>query len=105
MKKKPPEFSTQLEQGKRELSAELQRDVSYEEIAKKTELAYSTLLKHVSHIYRRPDYAIASAICDFFNSLSKKTRTPLEYFVQVEYRKAEEKKNEFEGQLMGARAA
>lgn len=78
-------YKTNLEQWKRELSAELKRDVTYEEIASGTDLAYSTLQKHVSHAFRRPDLATASRICAFFNEKSvRKNRTPVEYFLETE---------------------
>ena len=84
----PPKvtYGTRLEQWKRELSAELERDVTYEEIAQETDLAYSTLQKHVSHRFRRPDFATAAIICSFFNerSTANRKRSPLDYFVAVE---------------------
>ena len=75
-----PVFTTNLEQWRRELAAELRRDVTFEEIASGAGVAYSTVIKHTSHTYRRPDYATAAAICAYFNKLSKTQRTPLEYF-------------------------
>jgi len=81
--KKPRGYETQLEQWKRELSAELGRDVTYAEISEATGLAESTLWKHANHMFRRPDYGTAARICDFFNANSSKTRTPLHYFVEV----------------------
>ncbi|HML22065.1 MAG TPA: hypothetical protein PKD09_10465 [Aggregatilinea sp.] len=84
MKKPSRTYETGLEQWKRELSAELGQDVTYEQIAAETELSYSTLMKHARAQFRRPDYATAARICEFFNKRSKKQRTPLEYFVEVE---------------------
>ncbi len=80
MPKKTRRYVTKLEQWKRELSAELGRDVTYEEIAAETVLSYSTLMKHTNHKFTRPDYGTAAKICEFFNERSAKMRTPLEYF-------------------------
>jgi hypothetical protein len=80
MPKKTRRYVTMLEQWKRELSAELGRDVTYEEIAEKTNLSYSTLMKHTNHQFTRPDYGTAAKICEFFNGLSAMGRTPLDYF-------------------------
>lgn len=77
-------FVTRLEQWKRELSAELERDVTYEEIAEHIDVGYSTLMKHVSHRYSQPDMGTASRICRFFNERSTKHRTPLDYFQEVD---------------------
>lgn len=78
-----PTYKTNLEQWKRELSAELGRDVTYEDIAQDTNVSYSTLMKHARFKFRRPDYATAAAICDFFNKRSSTRRTPLEYFEEA----------------------
>lgn len=80
---RPRGYKTQIEQWKRELSAELRRDVTYEEIAAETGLSYSTLMKHANHVFKRPDYGTAARICDFFNARSQKERTPLHYFLEV----------------------
>lgn len=79
-------YKTRLEKWKLELSAELGRSVTYEEIAKDTGVAYSTLQKHVGHVFSRPDFATAARICEFFNRASAKrsNRTPLDYFVMTE---------------------
>lgn len=82
---KAPKYKACLEQWKRELSAELQRDVTYDEIARRTGIGYSTLMKHSSrHLYARPDYAIAARICAFFNALSGDTRAIDSYFEEVD---------------------
>lgn len=81
--KRPQGYETRLEQWKRELSAELERNVTYAEIAEATGLSESTLWKHATHLFKRPDYGTAARICDFFNALSSKTRTPLQYFTEV----------------------
>lgn len=79
-------YATNLEQWKRELSAELGRDVTSEEIAKETGLAYSTVIKHGGHVFLRPETDIAAKIVDFFNERSKKKkdRTTLDYFIEVD---------------------
>lgn len=76
-------YVTRLEQWKRELSAELERDVTYEEIAAEAGVGYSTLMKHVNHKFSRPDYGTAARICRFFNERSKASRTPLDYFEEA----------------------
>jgi hypothetical protein len=76
---------TRLEKWKYELSAELDRLVTYEELADESGVAYSTLQKHVGHAFRRPDYATAKKICDAFNRLSgSQTRSPDDYFFYVD---------------------
>jgi len=77
-------YATNLEQWKRELSAELQRDVTSEEIARETGLAYSTVIKHGGHVFSRPETDTAARIVDFFNERSEKKRTTLDYFVEVD---------------------
>ena len=78
-------LKTRLEKWKYELSAELGRLVTYEELADESGVAYSTLQKHVGHTFRRPDYATAKKICDAFNRLSDaQTRSPDDYFFYVE---------------------
>jgi len=75
-----PIYKTRIKQWKRELSAELERNVTYDEIAEATGIAYSTLLKHANHEFVRPDYGTAARICKFFNERSLFMRTPLDYF-------------------------
>lgn len=77
-----PGYKTQLDQWKRELSAELHRDISYEEIAEATGLSYSTLIKHRSHSFTRPDLATAAKIVAYFNEKSDTPRSTMEYFVE-----------------------
>jgi hypothetical protein len=73
-------FRTRLEKWKYELSAELGRLVTYEELADASGVAYSTLQKHVGHSFARPDYATAKKICDAFNDMSSKKRSLDDYF-------------------------
>lgn len=98
MPRRKPKYTTELEQWKRELCAELGRDITYGDISEGTGLNYSTLMKHVSHEFVRPDYGAASRICAYFNRYSARTRTPLQYFVEIGEKEAEA------GQPVGATA-
>lgn len=82
-----PKYKTKLKEWRDALEDELDRRVLWNEIEKRTDLAYSTLQKHQVHTYSRPDYAAATRVCQFFRETStRKFRrvTPLDYFEVVE---------------------
>lgn len=78
-------YRTRLKEWKDDLEGELKRKVTWDEIVRGTGVKYSTLQKHVGHVFTSPDYAIAAKISAFFNQMSKAKRkwTPLDYFVEV----------------------
>jgi hypothetical protein len=80
-----PSYKTKLKEWKADLEAELRRKITWREIAEGSGVVYSTLQKHVNHEFQRPDYATASKISAWFNSMSKAKRkwTPLDYFFLV----------------------
>lgn len=92
-------YKTQLDQWRRELSAELHADITLKEIARETGISYAGVHKHATQTFIRPDYSIAARICDWFNANSNKVvRTPSDYFVLVESESTE-------GQPVGAATA
>ena len=79
-------YKTKLADWKKMLEEELDRRVLWDEVERGTGIAYSTLQKHQSHTYTRPDFATAAKICEFFSKTSKRTLrkvTPLDYFEEV----------------------
>jgi hypothetical protein len=81
------QYRTRIKDWKGILESELERNVTWEEIEASTGVAYSTLQKHQGHIFSRPDFAIATKICQFFNKTSRKKLrrvTPIEYFEEIE---------------------
>jgi hypothetical protein len=68
------EYRTALAQWKAELEEQLDRRVQWYEVEKGTGIAYSTLQKHVTHRFKRPDYAIAERIAAWFSKMSRSKR-------------------------------